>query len=149
MFPYLIGIICSSSTRFEFQLKFDCNGKPSNKHLHRFTIVKLNFQRLQAFDIFDIRLTLTFIYYLLSTIEMRFIEDGFPINILVDFTKFYYFDHVRYLLYTRRDAKCLMHGALCLMRMFVKVLLCHPSHSLTYSSSRMVQTSKEMLYRKL
>lgn len=87
-----------SSVRFEFQLKFDCSGKRPNKHLHRFRIAKFNFQRFHFTDsIFDIRLTLTFIYYLLSTIEMRFIEDRFPINILVDIAKFYNFDHVRYL----------------------------------------------------
>lgn len=140
MFPYLISHLFA----FEFNWDLIAMETSSNKHLHIFTIVKLNFQQFHfilrfffsisiayvckhsIYSIFDIHLTPTFIYYV-STIEMGFIHDGFPNNILVYFEQFYNCDHVRLFACAQAEmpnAWCLMPYALCvcLLKYFVQSL---------------------------
>lgn len=115
MFPYLIShlfVFCS----FQIQFEFDCNGKPVKQTFTQIYNCEIKFSTISFYcrcpppSHFHSKNSVNIAYvckhsiysfntnvYLPFTIEMRFIQDGFPINILVDFIQFYNFDHVRYL----------------------------------------------------
>lgn len=167
MFPYLIShLFVFCSFRIQLQVIWLQRKTVKQTFTQIYNFVKLNFQwfhfkpsppSARPDKFFQYRICMDVcthsIYsfntnvYLVSTIEMRFIQDGFPINIHVDIRQFYNFDHVRYLRVQKQ--RCQMHDALCLMRMFVEVL-CSISaipltYSLAYSSIRLVQRKCCML----